>query len=97
MTITGSQFDTVQNALNLAQDEIERLKLRVAALEAGKPLPPDQVIAVAVSPHYDPPAPEPESNADSIRSYMAATAPAPEVAIPELDLSVGLTTGPVRK
>lgn len=82
MTVTAWQFDQLQHAVNVAQEEIDRLKARVAALEAGAPLPPDQVIAVPVSPHYDPPAPEP-----------VAVAPAPEPVIPELNLAAGLSAG----
>ena len=34
MTITANQFDQLQHSLNVAQEEIERLKARMTALEA---------------------------------------------------------------
>jgi len=86
MTITAWQFDQLQHAVNVAQEEIERLKLRIAALESGTALPPDQVIAVPLSPHFDPPVPE---------TAPVAVTPSVEVAVPELDIlsGGGLTAG----
>jgi hypothetical protein len=42
--ISDRQFDQMQHTINVLQEDNERLNARVAALEQGKVLPPDQTI-----------------------------------------------------
>ena len=76
-------IDRLQFRLSLAEAEIHRLQARVAALERGAPLPPDQ------RPEMQPEEPVPQ---------LPRSEPEP-LEIPELDLlsGHGLTAGPIRR
>ena len=84
MQISFADFDRLQNNLRQAQDDIVRLKARVAALEGGEALPPDQTVTPAPS--------QPITCEERIMQHAPAPVAQPDIDT-ELDLTRGLTTG----
>lgn len=83
MEVTKQVFDNLQFNLHGALDDIIRLKARVAALERGEVLPPDQSITVT---------PQPQPAPVACEEVIAAPAAQPEIiALP--DISVGWVGG----
>ena len=61
MNIDFAVLDRFQFNLRKLEDEVTRLKARVTALEAGSPLPPDQLsVAAPVLSNWIEPLPEPQ-------------------------------------
>jgi len=82
-------LDTVQFNMHEALQDIERLKLRVSALEAGAPLPADKV--PEIQPTLSPP-----TKVSCTTEHFTAPVVEPQ-SIETPDISVGWVGGALRK